>query len=148
MADFDFQIEYRPGQKQGHCDALSQCPTPRDCHCADIEMLEPLKCGPCRKCLNHAEQMLLSKPELLKENLTTHNQEHIVIEEPNRVGAVQEIPSTSTSEKQQTSKNVPSWVFVLSQEQIQEEQKKDPNISPLLTAKIVGEKPQSSDLIT
>ena len=30
--------------------ALSRCPTPRDCTCSQVDMTEPLKCGPCAKC--------------------------------------------------------------------------------------------------
>ena len=31
LSQYDFSIEYRPGKKQGHCDALSSCENPRDC---------------------------------------------------------------------------------------------------------------------
>ena len=51
-SQYDFSIEYRPGKKQGHCDALCRCENPRDCECPEQETSQPLKCGPCKKCLN------------------------------------------------------------------------------------------------
>jgi hypothetical protein len=59
LAAYDFAVEYRPGKKMGHCDALSRCSTPRDCTCSEVDMSEPLKCGPCRKCQRRAELMVL-----------------------------------------------------------------------------------------
>ncbi|KAH3826776.1 hypothetical protein DPMN_128687 [Dreissena polymorpha] len=43
----------------GHCDALSRCTNSKDCHCPDVDMMEPLKCGPCKKCLKRSEPMAL-----------------------------------------------------------------------------------------
>ena len=51
-SQYDFSIEYRPGKKQGHCDALCRCENPRDCECPEQDTSQPLKCGPCKKCLN------------------------------------------------------------------------------------------------
>jgi len=36
----DSEVEYRPGKRQGHCDALSRCPAPKDYTCADVDMLD------------------------------------------------------------------------------------------------------------
>ncbi|CAC5404999.1 unnamed protein product [Mytilus coruscus] len=33
------------------------CYSPRDCHCSDQDMLEPLKCGPCKKCKTRMLEM-------------------------------------------------------------------------------------------
>jgi len=57
LAAFDFQIEYRPGRKQAHCDALSRCEFPKDCTCPNVDNTEVLKCGPCAKCKRRAETM-------------------------------------------------------------------------------------------
>ena len=46
LSHYDFGIEYRPGRKQGHCDALLRCDKPHECECADQDTSEPLKCGP------------------------------------------------------------------------------------------------------
>ena len=51
LSQYDFAVEYRQGKKHGHCDALSRCENPRDCDCPEQDTSEPLKCGPCRKCI-------------------------------------------------------------------------------------------------
>ena len=55
---YDLSAEYRPGWKQGHCDALSRCEDPRDCDCPKQNTEEPLKCGPCKKCTKRAQEMM------------------------------------------------------------------------------------------
>ena len=60
LSQYDFAIQYRPGKKHGHCDALSRCESPQDCDCPEFDMDEPLKCGPCKKCKKRADEMLLS----------------------------------------------------------------------------------------
>ena len=54
---YNFSIEYRPGRKQGHCDALSRCEDPQKCECPNQDTEEPLRCGPCKKCLKRAQDM-------------------------------------------------------------------------------------------
>ena len=54
----DFSLEYRPGKKQAHCDALSRCEDPRSCDCSFQNTEEPLKCGPCKKCQKRAQEMV------------------------------------------------------------------------------------------
>ena len=58
LSYYDFSVEYRPGRKQGHCDALSRCEDPRDCDCPKQNTEEPLKCGPCKKCTKRAQEMM------------------------------------------------------------------------------------------
>ena len=58
LSQYDFAVEYRPDKKHGHCDALSRCENPRDCDCPEQDTSEPLKCGPCRKCIKRAQDML------------------------------------------------------------------------------------------
>ena len=58
LSHYDFSIEYCPGNKQAHCDALSRCENPRECDCPEQDTSEPLKCGPCKKCLKRAQDML------------------------------------------------------------------------------------------
>ena len=58
LSQYDFAIEYRAGRKQAHCDALSRCENPRDCECQEQDTSESLKCGPCRKCIKRAQDML------------------------------------------------------------------------------------------
>ena len=57
LSQYDFSIEYRSGNKQGHCDALSRCKNPRECECPNQDMneYESLKCGPCKNCVKRAQ---------------------------------------------------------------------------------------------
>ena len=58
LSHYDFAIKYRPGRKQGHCDALSRGENPHECECSEQDTNEPLKCGPCKKCMKHAQDMM------------------------------------------------------------------------------------------
>jgi transposase InsO family protein/DNA-binding MarR family transcriptional regulator len=78
LAPYDFVIEYRAGKKQAHCDALSRCESPRDCTCPEVDMDEPLKCGPCKKCRRRADQMMLELNAKEKETATrTHAKDRL-----------------------------------------------------------------------
>ncbi|CAC5385323.1 unnamed protein product [Mytilus coruscus] len=58
LSPFDFSIEYRPGKKHQNADSMSRfCYSPRDCQCSDQDMLEPLKCRPCKKCKTRMLEM-------------------------------------------------------------------------------------------
>ena len=57
LSAYDFVIEYRPGRRHGNADAMSRCPNPRECTCDEIDTLESMKCGPCKKCLKRAVDM-------------------------------------------------------------------------------------------
>jgi hypothetical protein len=57
LSAYQFSVEYRPGTKHSNADALSRCQNPRDCTCAETDLLEPLKCGPCRTCQKRAIDM-------------------------------------------------------------------------------------------
>ncbi|CAC5426772.1 unnamed protein product [Mytilus coruscus] len=67
LSAYTFSIEYRAGKKMGHAGALSRCDNPHDCDCPNINTLEPLKCGPCKKCLKRAEAMNLQTPDKRQE---------------------------------------------------------------------------------
>ena len=67
LSHYDFSIAYRPGHKQAHCDALSRCENLRECDCPDVDTSELLKCGPCRKCIKRAQDML--HESLVKESI-------------------------------------------------------------------------------
>ena len=88
LSHYDFSIEYRPGNKQAHCDALSRCENPRECDCPEQDTSEPLKCGPCKKCLKRAQDMLhegilkdialySSKSDDLKDNLNKKDNKEV-----------------------------------------------------------------------
>ena len=55
LSAYQFSIEYRPGTSHGNADSLSRCDNPKDCHCAEVDDLEDLRCGPCGKCRKRLE---------------------------------------------------------------------------------------------
>ena len=55
LSAYNFSIEYRAGPKHGNADGLSRCPNPRDCQCPEVDTLDSLKCGPCKKCIKRSE---------------------------------------------------------------------------------------------
>lgn len=54
---FDFSIQHRPGKKHGNADSMSRCPSPGECLCSEVDSMEYLKCGPCKKCIKRAVDM-------------------------------------------------------------------------------------------
>lgn len=160
LSQYDFAIEYRPGHKQAHCDALSRCENPHDCDCPNQDTDEPLKYGPCKKCLKRAQDMALETSSCLSKDAI------ILQEKQPKVGdseagqsedlrAIQEMsePGTSLQDAlQQTEKksvNVSTyWAGTRSTEELCKLQRDDPDIGPLLTAKISGSKPSSQDMVT
>ena len=76
LAQYQFDMEYRPGKAHGNADGLSRCPNPRDCQCPDEDNLENLKCGPCTKCKKRAEEMqntFLEKHKVRRSDLSTNS---------------------------------------------------------------------------
>ena len=74
LSHYDFAIEYRPGSKQDHCEALSRCENPGDCECPNQDTSDPLKCGPCKKCFKRAQEMYyrqLNEAEMPEESTDT-----------------------------------------------------------------------------
>ncbi|KAK3099869.1 hypothetical protein FSP39_010951 [Pinctada imbricata] len=67
LSAYDFEIQYRPGNKHGNADALSRCENPKDCNCGDLDNMEDLKCGPCRKCRKRFDD---SQPEVMRSVCT------------------------------------------------------------------------------
>ena len=49
LSAYDFAVSYRKGT--GHCnaDGMSRCVSPWDCQCNEVDTMEPLKCGPCKR---------------------------------------------------------------------------------------------------
>ena len=54
LSAYTFSIEYRRGSQHGNADSMSRCENPQDCQCPDIDNLEMLKCGPCKKCIKRS----------------------------------------------------------------------------------------------
>ena len=58
LSQNDFCIEYGLGKQKGHCDPLSRGKNQMDCVCPEQDRSEPLKYGPCKKCLKRAHDMM------------------------------------------------------------------------------------------
>ena len=57
LAAYDFCIEYRRGSGHLNADGMSRCVTPWECQCNEVDTMEPLKCGPCKRCVKRALDM-------------------------------------------------------------------------------------------
>ena len=158
LSQYDFFIEYRPGHKQGHSDALSRCENPRDCDCSSQDMNEPLKCGPCKKCINRAQDML--HEGLMKEitenseaeNVTTANGKDADAEQVRAAKEeVEPQPVTSYQEdgnRRMTRQNAYTpWANGWSIAELQTLQLEDPDVGPILQAKLADKKPDSKEMV-
>ena len=163
LAPYDFGIEYRPGHKQGHCDALSRCPTPKDCTCSEVDMSEPLKCGPCKKCRRRAEMMVLVWPYKTKELSPPEVEVQLDYKEPKSeismtVRGVQQgsgscvpIPGPSTmpdSPPDDVRWRKSNWLLAKPPEELAKLQLEDPDIAAILKAKRENQKPSSDQIAT
>ncbi|CAC5410306.1 unnamed protein product [Mytilus coruscus] len=78
LSPFNFSVEYRPGIKHGNADAMSRCHNPRECDCSQVDNLDFLKCGPCKKCHKRAidmESSLVNLSEMLNQTITGQNKD-------------------------------------------------------------------------
>ena len=74
LSEYDFSIEYRPGNKHTNADALSRCHYPWDCQYFDFDNREQLRCGPCNKCEKRTTTMCFDR----KQTNTETNQTKLV----------------------------------------------------------------------
>ena len=161
LSQYDFSIEYRPGRKQAHCDALSRCEDPQKCECPNQDTEEPLKCGPCRKCLKRAQEMC--HKDLITEAVSgvvdQRQQQHSKTEEtePNIRGVITEdeqVPGQSTHTEDTDSRNqrrenlATTWIGEKTVADLQNAQSNDTDIGPLLQAKMAGNRPTSQEMVT
>ena len=149
LSQYDFAIEYRAGRKQAHCDALSRCENPRDCECQEQDTSEPLKCGPCRKCIKRAQDMLheswykeVAASELVQKEATTQGDVPLA-------GVARGICKETEPESGPSQENsfVP-WTGGHSVSDLKQLQREDPDIAPILAAKLAGTKPSSRDMVS
>ena len=153
---YDFEIQYRPGKKQGHCDALSRCSNPKDCTCADGDTDENLKCGPCKKCPKRTQEMMHKGDYDGIEYLNPSSKGQDVLTETENpsmpvrgVNDSQPGPSSEADASKVTRDSFGwAWSEGLSQADLRLRQEEDVDIGPILTAKVKGVKPTSSEMIT
>ncbi|MCG8045622.1 MAG: RNase H-like domain-containing protein, partial [Candidatus Thiodiazotropha endolucinida] len=154
LSQYDFAVEYRPGKKQGHCDALSRCENPRDCECPEQDTSEPLKCGPCKKCTKRAQYMVHT--DFYKEFIENQSAdaqvkdgESVVIK---ALAETSEAGSSSPEAKEparvKQGSVLTTWANSRSTEDLHRLQREDPDIAPILGAKMVGKKPSSQEMVT
>ena len=158
LSHYDFAIEYRPGSKQGHCDALSRCENPRDCECPNQDTSEPLKCGPCKKCIKRAQEMhhrQLNEAEMPEESTdtgTTGKDSLVAVSVVRGTTEVDEsVPGPSKQDgaiqKETSSHPFIPWANALAPADLQKMQKEDPDIGPILEAKLTNKRPNSQDMV-
>ena len=158
LSQYDFAIQYRPGNKQAHCDALSRCECPRACDCPEQDTTEPLKCGPCKKCLKRAQEMLHeSLFQEIAETDAGRKQSEPKQEEVKTVKSASKAPDpspgTSTGEDQ-VDINQPEiqliepWFQSRSLSELKKLQLEDPDIAPALRGLTSNKKPCSSEMAT
>ena len=198
LSQYDFAIEYRPGKKHGHCDALSRCENPKDCDCPGQDTSELLKCGPCSKCIKRAQEMLhktwsfesssvsgvegiklgdeRTEPLNLqgKKEVKAHTQSRTQAGPKNvksaevgpkleqnvvkatRGGSENSKPEPGPSsqgqerpkEQQNPATSVMAWVGSKSSEDLSRLQDTDPDIGPILRAKVQGIRPSSKEMVS
>ena len=144
LAAYDFEIEYRPGKKMAHADALSRCTTPWDCKCSEVDMTEPLECGPCSKCTRRAILMASQQPipdgdEESGNDDEQKEEEQVYV----RSSTDQPTPGPSNSGRKGADKG---WCLSISPEDFEKKQMQDLDIEPIIRAKMADSKPNREDM--
>lgn len=70
---------------------MSRCVSPWECQCNDVDMMEPLKCGPCKRCVKRALDM---KSSLLMGGLNMNEEESCL---SSRVGEYMDLENERSS---------------------------------------------------
>ena len=157
LSQYDFAIEYRAGKKQGHCDALSRCENPKDCECPNQDTCERLRCGPCKKCLKRAQEMVHSS--IYKEIMAAHSELTVATEakgnKAENAKCLKEVPepgpsSRSDVETPEAKQSIATsfWASSRSVEELRKLQREDSDIGPIVEAKLEGKRPSSQDMVT
>ena len=138
-----------------YCDALSRCENQRECDCPHQDTSEPLQCGPCKKCLKRAQDVfhesLLKESVLLKDE--GQNKTVAKAEIVRSIVTDTQVPSTSADiGKERTTKthcNIPATtVAKMTEDELRNYQNNDPDIGPIIQAKVFGGKPTSKKMVT
>ena len=148
-----FAVQYRPGRHQGHCDALSRCENPWTCDCPEQDTSESLKCGPCRKCVKRAQDMM---HEQHYKKVVPKSPEHAepreqaqVIQAVRHADQEVSVPGTSTETDglvASTTVPVTPWFQSKSLLELKKMQEEDPDIEPVLKGMTNDRKPSSQDM--
>ena len=172
LSAYNFEIEYRRGSKHVNADVMSRCFDPWDCKCADEDMMEPLKCGPCKKCQKRAVEMQSSKlwnyeitdetgvsDTLTSECTATSKLQkaaNLTVEWNNQTNdqidsrSVTEIRETRSRSQGQSSKDEENGFrfseSIHSKSELKSMQEKDPDIGPIYRWVTTGNRPHGNDV--
>ena len=155
LSHYNFSIEYRPGKKQMHCDALSRCEDPRTCDCPYQNTEESLKCGPCKKCMKRALDMV--HRDLVTESNSKMDQTSENPEEKNEVNQPvargievtdEQVPGPSSHIDGDVNETLAATVIgEKSFTELQKSQREDPDIGTILQAKLSNTRPTSQEMV-
>ena len=166
LSAYNFVIEYRQAGKHANADVMSRCFDPWDCKCADGDMMEPLKCGPCKKCQKRAIDMQSSKlwnygtADETKVSDTSKSEEQQAAsvpvndvksdDRPTISRSVTERMETRSRSKGQSSQgeNI-GFMFsesIHSKTELRKMQDRDPDIGPIYRWVTTGNRPHSNDI--
>ncbi|CAC5421923.1 unnamed protein product [Mytilus coruscus] len=146
LSPFNFSVEYRPGIKHGNADAMSRCHNPRECDCSQVDNLDFLKCGPCKKCHKRAIDMdssLVNLSEMLNQTITGQNKDDPV---PSNEIITAPICKVKTRQQEKDQNIWTPWEGGHSETELHKMQENDPDLGPLLKWKESGHRPTNSDI--
>ena len=156
LSEYDFSIEYRPGNKHANADALSRCPYPWDCQCSDSDNLEQLRCGPCNKCEKRTTTMCFDRKQSNTETnqtqlVATTSPDHVrVVATRSKSARFEQVDNTSLAQNPHSSddgKLNNSWSDFGINNNGAQLQQEDPDIKWIIDAVRVGSRPKHSDVI-
>ncbi|CAC5368134.1 unnamed protein product [Mytilus coruscus] len=122
---------------------MSRCHNPHECDCSQVDNLDFLKCGPCKKCHKRAIDMdssLVNLSEMLNQTITGQNKDDSVTSYE-----IITAPICMVKTRQQVKdQNIwTPWEGGHSETELQEN---DPDLGPLLKWKESGHRPTNSDI--
>jgi len=143
LSAFEFMVEYRPGPKHCNADVMSRCKNPHQCDCPQTDNLEYLKCGPCTKCLNRAQNMMSS---MKSWNMEVTEEVTPAPEPPDFNKELETVNAVKTRKQTENDKNLSMWKTEYSLTELQTLQANDEDIGPVLQWKIDNNRPCKQDI--
>ncbi|KAH3865118.1 hypothetical protein DPMN_028157 [Dreissena polymorpha] len=104
---------------------------PMDCTCHEVDMSEPLKCGPCNRCKRRADQMQ-HQGKWAKEG-------QVEYAKASSSGPSDTRPPSGETSTAPSAHRRPQWMAVMSSQEMARLQCEDPDIRPLYIMKRDGE---------